>query len=111
MYRRQPHNLKIRLLRRDFHTFIRNALFRSPIDVRSHNPPPLGPNVLVGSLVSDSRIICNSLSPPLADIVRFDPLCVVVSLTVLNTSASEGFPYFYKEHFSPLFIFIVCKIE
>ena len=31
-----------------------------------------------------SDIICNNPSPPLADIVRFDPLRIAVSLTVLK---------------------------
>ena len=30
-------------------TLIKNASFSSPIDVASHNPPPLGPSVLVGT--------------------------------------------------------------
>ena len=36
------------LLGRDFHTFIKNVSFFSSTDVRSHNPPPSGPSVLVG---------------------------------------------------------------
>ena len=32
---------KMRLLRRYFHTLIRNTSFSPPTDVRSHNPPPL----------------------------------------------------------------------
>ena len=34
------------LLGRGFHTLIKNALFSSPTDVGSHDPPPSEPNVL-----------------------------------------------------------------
>ena len=34
--------------------------------------------------VSSSNTICNSLSSPLADIIRFGPLRIVVSLTILK---------------------------
>ena len=34
-------DLKTRLIERGFHTFIRNVLFFSPIDVGSHNSPSL----------------------------------------------------------------------
>ena len=36
-----PHGFKMRLLRRGFHTLIRNASFASPTDVGSHNPSTL----------------------------------------------------------------------
>ena len=45
-YRRRPHDFKTCLLGRSFHTLIRNVLFSSPTDVRSHNPLPLGANIL-----------------------------------------------------------------
>ena len=38
---------KTRLLGRDFHTLIKNALFSSPTNMGSHNPPPLGPASLL----------------------------------------------------------------
>ena len=34
------------LLGRGFHTLIKNTLFPVSTDIGSHNPPPLGPNVL-----------------------------------------------------------------
>ena len=37
------------MLGRGFHILIKNASFSSPPDVRSHNPPPLGPSVLAGT--------------------------------------------------------------
>ncbi|KAG7017794.1 hypothetical protein SDJN02_19660 [Cucurbita argyrosperma subsp. argyrosperma] len=40
---------KMRLLRRGFHALIKNALFPSPTNVGSHNPPPFGSSVLVGT--------------------------------------------------------------
>ena len=40
---------KTRLLGRDFHTLINNALFPSPTDVGSHNRPPLRLSVFVGT--------------------------------------------------------------
>ena len=42
MYCHQLHGFKTCLLERDFHTFLSNVLFLSPIGVRSHNSPPLG---------------------------------------------------------------------
>ena len=78
---------KTRLLGRSFHTIIRNALFPSLIDVGSHNPPPF--EGLASSLAHcplfGSDTICNSSNPPLADIVCFGPLRIVVSLSVFKT--------------------------
>ena len=63
---------KTRLLERGFYTLIRNALFPSPIDVRSHNLPTLWTKLLNGTpLGAGSDTICNSQNPPLADIVLF----------------------------------------
>ena len=84
-YRRQPHDFKTCLQSRGFHTLIRNVLFLSPTDVGSHNPPPSGaqrprwhtPDVWLYTL-------CKSPSPPLADIVRFGPSRITISLTVLK---------------------------
>ena len=76
MYHHQSHSFKTRLLGRNFHTLIRNVSF---------HPPPWG---LVSSLayhsVSDFDTICNRPSSLLADIVRFGPVRIVVSLTVLK---------------------------
>ena len=82
---RWSHGSKTCLLRRGFHTLIRNVSFPSPTYVRSNNSP-------LGSLASSltqrplfgSDTICNSPSPPLIDMVSFDLLCIVVSLTVLK---------------------------
>ena len=38
----------------------------------------------LGGPVSGTDTICNNPSPPLADIVRFDPLRIAISLTVLK---------------------------
>ena len=82
---RQPHGFKMHLLERGFHTLIRNVSFLSQIDVGFHNPFPLGDptSSLAYHPVTGSDTICNS-SLPLADIVRFNPLCIAVSLTVLK---------------------------
>ena len=37
------------MLGRDFHTLIKNVSFSSPTNVGSHNPPPSGLSVLVGT--------------------------------------------------------------
>ena len=77
--------LKTHLLGRGFHILIRNVSFPSPIDVGSHNPPLWGPaSSLAHRLAPGFDTICNSPSSPLADIVRFGPLHIVVSLTVLK---------------------------
>ena len=83
MDRCQPHGFRMHLLGRDFHTFIRGASFPSQTDVGSHNPPPLGDPVfsLAHRPVSGSDTICKSPSPPLTDIVCFDPLRITISLT------------------------------
>ena len=85
-YRHQPHGSKTYLLGRCFHTLIRNVSFPSPTDVGSHNPPPLGglASSLTHRPVSGFNTICNSPNPPLANVVRFDPLRIAVSLTVLK---------------------------
>ena len=51
-YHCQPHGFKTRLLRKGFHTHIRNVSFPFPTDVGSHNPPPLGPSILAGTPLS-----------------------------------------------------------
>ena len=104
---------------RGFHTLIRNALFSTPTNVGSHNPPPFEAQcprwhsfltpIDVGShnpppwtavsslayrLVSGSNTICNSSSSLLVDIVCFGPLRMPVSLTV---SIREKFPRSYKK--------------
>ena len=85
MYRHQPYGFKTCLLGRGFHTLIRKASFPSPTDVGSHKPPPWGPAPsLAHHSVSGSDTICNNPCPPLTDIVRFGPLCIVVSLTILK---------------------------
>ena len=85
IYCRQPHGFKTCLLGRGFHTLIRNVSFPSPTDLGSHNLPSLGSTVLNGTLpVCGSNTNCNSLSSPLADIVRFGLLRIAVSLTVLK---------------------------
>ena len=56
---------------RSFHTLVRNS-FPSSTDVRSHNPPPWGPtSSLAYRPMSGSDTICNSPSPPIANIVIF----------------------------------------
>ena len=45
-----PQGSKTRLLGEDFHTLINGSLFSSPTNVGHHNPPPPGPNVLIGTL-------------------------------------------------------------
>ena len=63
---------KTHMLGRGFHTLVRYVSFPSPTDVGSHNPLPLGASVLASTpSVSGSNTICNSSSPPLADIVLF----------------------------------------
>ena len=76
---------KTRLLERDFYTLITNVPFSSLTDVGSHNSPfwGLAPS-LAHRPISGSDIIYYSLSSLLADIACFDPLCIVVSLTVLK---------------------------
>ena len=100
MYYRQPHGFNMRLLkrgfyilllriavnlmvlkRRVFHTLIRNILFRSPIH------PPSEPNVLV----SGFNTICNRPSPPLTDIVHFDPLHTAVTHNFKTCVLKRGF--------------------
>ena len=73
-------SFEMRLLRRDFHTLVSNVLFSSPINVGSHNPPPLRLSVLTGT--------------PLTDIVYFSPLRVAVSFTILKC-------VYYREVFTP----------
>ena len=63
------------------YTLIRNVLFLSPTDMRSHNPPPWRSSVLV----SGSDTIFNRSNPPVADIVCFDMLRIAVSLTIFKT--------------------------
>ena len=74
------------LLERGFHALIRNVLFSSPTDMGSHNLHPLGGPMssLAHRSVSRSSTICNNSSPPLTDIVRFGPLRIVISLTIIN---------------------------
>ena len=74
--------------------------------VESHNPPARSPvSMLIHRLVSSSDIICNRSSPPLADIVCFGPLRIVVSLTVLKrvyqkkVSDSYGIMYIINRTF------------
>ena len=56
------HGFKKILLERGFHILITNASFLSPIDVRSHNPPPLElVSSLAHCLLSNSYTICNRL--------------------------------------------------
>ena len=62
-------------------------MFYSPLqsmwDLTTH--PPWGPaSSLAHRPVSDSDTICKSQNPPLADIVRFGPLHIAVSLTILK---------------------------
>ena len=103
-YCRQSSCFKTDLPGRGFHTLIRNASFHSPINEGSHNPPPLGASVLVGtSHVFGSNTIYNSPNPQLADIVHFSSLCIVISFTVLkNATTRERFSHSYKECFVPL---------
>lgn len=42
-------------------------------------------SLMVHRPVSGFDIICNNLNPPLTNIVRFGPLHIVISLTVLKT--------------------------
>ena len=67
---------KTHILGKDFHALIRKVSFLSPLNVGSHNPPPLGgpTSSLVHRPVSGSDTICNSPNPPLEDIC---PLCPV----------------------------------
>ena len=53
-----------------------------------------GANVLddTRSMMFGSNTICNSLSPPLIDIVYFDPLCMTHS----NTSTKKIFSHTHK---------------
>ena len=85
MYRCQSHGFKTRLLRRGFHTLTRDASFPSPTNVGSHNPPPWESTFsLAYRPMSGSNSICNSQNSPLADIVRFGLLRIVISLMVLK---------------------------
>ena len=49
-----------------FHTLINNALFLSPTNVRSHNPPPLEPSILVGTRYSLQSMWDLTNPPPFA---------------------------------------------
>ena len=92
MYRHQPYGFKTCLLGRGFHIPIKNTSFSSPTDVGSNNPPPWGPaSLLVHRSVSGSNAICNSLRSPLAGIINFGPLRIVVSLTVLKCVGERCF--------------------
>ena len=89
---------KTRLLGRGFHTLMGMLLFslQSMWNLTIH---PLGVPTysLVHRSVSISYTICNSLSPPLIDIVCFGSLRVVISLTVLKTSMlRRGFHTFVR---------------
>ena len=84
-YHCQPHGFKTHLLGRGFHTLIKNALFPSLTDVRSHNPTPWGPvSLLAHHPMPGSDTICNSSSPLLVDIVCFGPLRITINLMVLK---------------------------
>ena len=52
-FRASLQDFKMRMIGRDYHAFIRNALFPSPTDLGSNNPPPWGPNVLAGTPPDD----------------------------------------------------------
>ena len=43
--------------------------------------------------------ICNNLSPPLTNIICFDSLHIIVTLTILNASIRERFLHAYKKCF------------
>ena len=55
-----------------------------------------------GAPLVEKKTEPNKHSPLLTDIVGFDPLCMVVSLTVLEPSTRERFPHPYKECFVSL---------
>ena len=55
-------------------------------DLTIHPQPPWRPRVFAETSPSNSNTICDcdSLNLPLVDIVRFDTLCIAVSLTILK---------------------------
>ena len=63
-------------------------MLRSPLqpmwDLTIHLPWRLASS-LARRLVLSSATICNGPNPPLTDIVRFDPLRIVISLTIFKT--------------------------
>ena len=64
----------------------KKCFISSPIGVGSHNATLFGGQVssLAHCLMTSSKIICNCKGPLLVDIVRFDPLRITISLTVLK---------------------------
>ena len=108
---------KMCLLRRGFHTLIKNVSFPS-LTVGFHNLLSLGPSILADTcsplqsmwdltihpthrLVSTS--FHNNPNPSLVDIVRFDPLRIVVNLTILKTRLlGRGFHTLIKNVRFPL---------
>ena len=83
-YRHQPEGVKTCLLERGFHTLIRNVLFLSLTNMGSHNPPSPAFS-LAHHPVIGYNTICNSPSPPLADIVHFGLLHIAISLKGIKT--------------------------
>ena len=73
-YSHPPHGFKTRLLRRGFpHSY---KEYFVPLSNRC--------GISQSTSMTASDNICNSSSPPLVDIVRFDSLRIVVSLTILK---------------------------
>ena len=88
---------KTRLLGRGYHTLVRNVLFNSLINVRSHRPLPWDPtSSLAYCLVFGCDTSCNNLSPLLADIVIFE---LFVS----------GFSSSFLKHICQREVFTSCK--
>ena len=79
MYRREPQGFKTRLLGKGFHTLIKRCFFLLSNQCGDLTILPRGPSILAGT-----DTICNSLSPPLVDIVCFSPLRSTVNLMVLK---------------------------
>ena len=71
----------------------------------SHNPPHWGlTSSMAQCSVCSSNTICNNLSPLLADIVRFNSLRIVVSLTVFKMRLLGRYSYtlIRRASFSPV---------
>ena len=91
--------------------FSQSTLLGSPTFSLAHHPMSNSDTIcnspsptfsLAHHPMSNSDTICNSPSPPLADIVCFDPLCIVVSLTTLNAPTRKRFPHPYNDCFISL---------
>ena len=101
-FRASPQGFKMRLLRRGFHTLIKNASFPSLTNVGSHNPPSLGGQRPRCRSVTGSDTICNCPSPLLVDIVLFGFPFQASPQGFKMRLLRERFLHSYKECFVPI---------